>query len=76
MRDRVSRILLVVLAAAALAAGAIVANVLLLGYADSPRDPVGRLSPRATITRAPTTRPPLQTTDDHHDQTTVEGPDD
>jgi hypothetical protein len=64
--DRVSRVVLVVLAAAALAAGAIAANVLLLGYADSPHDPVGRLSPRATITRAPTTRPPLQTTGDRH----------
>jgi hypothetical protein len=77
---RVSRIVLVALAALALAAGAIAANVLLLGYADSPGDPVGKLSPRATIPQgqtSATTSPPVQTTDDHHSRTSsIEGPDD
>jgi hypothetical protein len=81
VRGHVSRIVLVALAAFALAAGAIAANVLLLGYADSPGDPVGKLSPRATITQGQTTAttsPPVQTTtDDHHSRTSsIEGPDD
>jgi hypothetical protein len=78
--SRVSRIVLVALAAVALAAGAIAANVLLLGYADSPSDPVGKLSPRATIPQgrtSATTSPPVQPTDDHHSRTpSIEGPDD
>jgi hypothetical protein len=80
VRGHVSRIVLVALAAVALAAGAIAANVLLLGYADSPGDPVGKLSPRATIPlgqTGPTTSPPVRTTDDHHSGTSsIEGPDD
>ena len=58
-------ILLPLLAAAA--AGAIAANVLLLGSASASSDPVGRLSPRAPLPPAPhwTVRP---TTGHPHDE--------
>ncbi|HET8743841.1 MAG TPA: hypothetical protein VFM41_14580 [Gaiella sp.] len=84
MRNRLPRTVLVVLAVAALAGAAIAANVFLLGYADSRPDPVGKLSPRATITQPAIPGLPSSTTaeDDHehgnehgHD-TTVEEPDD
>ncbi|HEY7537684.1 MAG TPA: hypothetical protein VH721_06830 [Gaiellaceae bacterium] len=51
MRSRAARILLAVAAALALAATGIAVNFVLLGYADSRHDPVGKLSPRATITQ-------------------------
>ena len=54
------------LAVAALAAAAIAANVFLLGYADSRSDPVGKLSPRATITQPATPGLPSVTTGDDH----------
>ena len=58
MQHRLTRLLLVALAVAALATAGIVANYVLLGYADSRNDPVGTLSPRADITPPrPSTRP-------------------
>lgn len=59
MRGRLARTLLIVAAAAALATAGIAVNFLLLRYADSSNDPVGKVSPRATIiqpTSPPTTR--------------------
>ncbi len=58
--------LLISLVVAAAAAGAILANVLLLGSAASDNAPVGRLSPRAHLPAAPhwTVRP---TTGPPHD---------
>lgn len=47
------RVLLAVLLVAAAAAAAIVANLALLGYASSSKDPVGKLSPRANLPAAP-----------------------
>jgi len=58
MSRRLTRILLTALAVAALATAGIVANFVLLGYADSGNDPVGNLKPRASITE-PT--PPAST---------------
>jgi hypothetical protein len=60
MRGRLARTLLVVAAAAALATAGIAGNFLLLRYADSSTDPVGRISPRATIVQ-PTATHPAQT---------------
>ncbi|HEY5693279.1 MAG TPA: hypothetical protein VIR14_02115 [Gaiellaceae bacterium] len=45
--------LLVVLVVAVAAAGAIAANIILLGNASASNDPVGRLSPRAHLPAAP-----------------------
>ena len=59
---RVGLVLVVALAAA------VVANVVLLGIASGPRDPVGRLSPRAGLVRLPAATttspavPPVATT--------------
>lgn len=74
-RRPLARILLVALAFAALAAGGIALNVLLLGQADSRNDPVGKLTPRADIGK-PT--PPASTPATTHEQTEteVEEPDD
>jgi hypothetical protein len=70
-----TRILLVVLAVAALAVGGIALNLLLLGQADSRNDPVGRLTPRADISqRTPTASTP--TTTREQTETEVEEPDD
>ena len=44
---RVGLVLVVVLAAA------VAANIVLLGVASGPKDPVGRLSPRAGLVRVP-----------------------
>jgi hypothetical protein len=49
MRRQLTRIILVTLAVAALATAGIVANLVLLGHADSRNDPVGKLTPRASI---------------------------
>ena len=49
MNARLSRTLLVALAVLALAGAGIAANVVLLAYADSTNDPVGKLTPRADI---------------------------
>jgi hypothetical protein len=38
-------------------AAAVVANVVLLGVATGPNDPVGKLSPRAGLIRLPSTTP-------------------
>jgi len=58
MERRLIRLLLVALGVAALATAGIVANFVLLGYADSRNDPVGTLSPRADITPPrPSARP-------------------
>jgi hypothetical protein len=48
----VSRLLIVALVVAAIAA-AIVANLALLNYATSGNDPVGKLTPRARLPAAP-----------------------
>jgi hypothetical protein len=80
MRSLLSRTALVVLGVLALAGTAIAVNVLLLRYADSRSDPVGKLTPRATITQPGTSAPPSGTTGDsghdHGHDTTVEEPDD
>lgn len=75
MERRLIGILLVVLAVAALAAGGIALNLLLLGQTDSRNDPVGKLTPRANISQ-PT--PPASTPTTTHEQTetNVEEPDD
>ena len=59
--------LLIALVVGAAAAGAILANVLLLGSASADNAPVGRLSPRAPLPAAPhwTVRP---TTGHPHDE--------
>jgi hypothetical protein len=75
MHRPLTRILLVVLAVAALAAGGIALNVLLLGQADSRNDPVGNLTPRANISQ-PTPPAPNRTTTQEHTETEVEEPDD
>lgn len=54
-------------------AAAVVANLILLGVATGPKDPVGNLSPRAGLIRLPTTTPtapstpPAGTTTPHED---------
>jgi hypothetical protein len=67
MSRRLTRVLLLALAVAALATAGIVANFVLLGYADSRNDPVGKLNPRATLTEptpANSTSTPTTTADD------------
>ena len=77
MQHRLTRIILVALAVTALATAGIVANYVLLGYADARNDPVGNLSPRADITQ-PTSPTPTQTTQSQHSggEVEVEEPDD
>lgn len=75
MRRRLTRILLVGLAIAALATAGIVANFVLLGYADSPSGPVGKLTPRADIT-PPASPAPSTTSEDERPETDLEAPDD
>jgi hypothetical protein len=65
MPSRLARTLLVAVAAVALAAAGIGANFLLLRYADANNDPVGKLTPRATITQP--SSPPTTQTVDHTD---------
>lgn len=65
MPSRLARTLLVAVAAVALAAAGIGANFLLLRYADASNDPVGRLTPRATITQP--SSPPTTTRVDQTD---------
>jgi hypothetical protein len=57
-----TRMLLAVLVIAAAAAAAIALNLVLLGHASAQNDPVGRLSPRASLPAAPawTIRPRIQ----------------
>ena len=74
MHRRLTRILLVALAVAALAAGGIALNLLLLGQTDSRNDPVGKLTPRATIQPTPPASTP--TTTHERTETEVEEPDD
>lgn len=50
------RLLLVALVVGALVTGGIVANVVLLGYAESRHDPVGRLTPRAVVRQSAPSR--------------------
>jgi hypothetical protein len=66
MSGRLLRSLAVVAAAVAVAAAGVAVNVLLLRYADSRNDPVGKLTPRATLTQ-PTSPPAKQTTDSEAD---------
>jgi hypothetical protein len=61
MRYRLARILLIATATAVLAAAGIAVNLVLLQYADSRNDPVGKLTPRATITQ-PASPPSTPTT--------------
>lgn len=75
MRGRLTRVLLVVAAAAALAAAGIAANFLLLRYAESRNDPVGKLTPRATITQQPPAAP-TQPDSERHGHDEVGGRDD
>ena len=75
MHRPLAGILLVALAVAALAAGGIALNVLLLGQADSRNDPVGRLTPRANIGE-PTPPTSIPTTTHEQTETEVEEPDD
>jgi hypothetical protein len=55
------RILAVVLALAAAAVVALLANLVLLGYATNGNDPVGRLSPRDGVITAPPARTRVRT---------------
>jgi hypothetical protein len=75
MERRLIGILLVVLAVAALAAGGIALNLLLLGQTDSRNDPVGKLTPRANISQ-PTAPASTPTTTHEQTETEVEEPDD
>lgn len=56
---RITRLLLAALAVAALATAAVLVNLALLGGASAQNDPVGMLSPRASLPQAPawTVRP-------------------
>lgn len=77
MHRRATRILLVALAVAALATSGIVANFVLLGYADSRNDPVGKLNPRGAITEpTPPIPTPTAATTDEGTETELEEPDD
>ena len=76
MHRRGTRILLIALAVAALATAGIVANFVLLGYADSRNDPVGKLNPRAGITQPTPPAPTPTTTTDEGTKTELEEPDD
>jgi len=75
MHSRLARILLIATAAVALAAAGIAVNFVLLRYADSRDDPVGKLRPRATLTQptSPAAKPPTNDSDDEADH---EEPDD
>ncbi len=75
MHHRFTRVLVLALAVAALATAGIVANFVLLGYADTRNDPVGKLTPRADISR-PAAPTPTQTTEQEHGEHDVEEPDD
>jgi len=75
MHRPLTNILLVAFAVAALAAGGIALNVLLLERADSRNDPVGNLTPRANISQ-PTPPAPAPTTTHEQTETEVEEPDD
>jgi hypothetical protein len=75
MHRPLTRILLVALAVAALAAGGIALNVLLLGQAESQNDPVGKLTPRASISE-PTPRASTPTTTQEETEPEVEELDD
>ncbi len=55
---RVSRLLVVVLSLAALAAAGVGANLYLLGLTGDTGEPVGRLSPRAVFPAPKATTPP------------------
>jgi hypothetical protein len=63
----VKRLLAVLALVAVAAAGAIAANLALLGYAARANDPVGKLTPRAHLPAAPArvVRPQTGTIDDH-----------
>jgi hypothetical protein len=50
----IPRVLLAVTGLAAVAAAAVLLNLLLLGNASAQNDPVGRLTPRANLTTAQT----------------------
>lgn len=67
----VRRLLPFLLAALAVAAAALAANLFLLGRAGASSDEIGRLSPVQPAVTAPvTTRPPVRTTPkdgEHHD---------
>jgi hypothetical protein len=52
-RTRVSALVLAGLLVAAAAASAVLLNLVLLGRASAPNDPVGRLTPRANLPAAP-----------------------
>ena len=56
-------------------AAAVVANVVLLGVATGPNDPVGKLSPRAGLIRLPSTTPttPVTTSTDTTTTTSDDG---
>ena len=75
MHRPLTRILFVALAVAALAAGGIALNVMLLGQADSRNDPVGKLTPRADISE-PAPLPSTPTTTHEQTEPEVEEPDD
>jgi hypothetical protein len=49
----ITRVLLAVTGLAAVAAAAVLLNLLLLGNASAQNDPVGRLTPRANLPAAP-----------------------
>ena len=74
MHNRLARIMLIAAAVAALAAAGITVNFVLLRYADSRNDPVGKLTPTATITQR--TSPPSTQTTNGSDDATGEEPDD
>jgi hypothetical protein len=57
---RTIRLAVTVAAAMAVSAAVILLNLALLGYAQPRNDPVGKLSPRAALVRAPAPRPVLQ----------------
>lgn len=75
MPNRPARILIIAAATVALAAAGIAANFVLLRYADSRNDPVGKLTPRATITQA-TSPPSTQTSNGRDDEAHGDEPDD
>ncbi len=78
MSRRLTRILLLTVAVGVLATAGIVANFVLLDYADSRNDPVGKLEPRAALTdpTPPTSTPTTTTTADEGTETELEEPDD
>ncbi len=78
MSRRLTGILLIAFAVGALATAGIVANFVLLGYADSRNDPVGSLKPRTGLTDpiASTSTLTTTTTTAEGTETEVEEPDD